>query len=156
MHIILSLRILYNCKFILMATSLGTNDVVLTRVTVIYRQDDNGITMHWEKNLNKTHILEYLYNFRSKSSKLRENTRFKVYSFLCTSIQVFKTKLVLSREPNLSKKLCLPSEKVFTLKGKDLLSTGANSFLLEKNYFQNGKISSLFEKTLFRRGLIGM
>ena len=30
-----SLRILYNCKFILMATSLGTNAVVVTRVSCI-------------------------------------------------------------------------------------------------------------------------
>ena len=38
----------------------------------------------------------------------------------------------------LSKLFYLPSEKVSTLKGKNLLPLGANSFLLEKTPFHKG------------------
>ena len=44
----------------------------------------------------------------------------------------------LSREKTLSKQFYLPSEKGSTLKGKNLLPLGANSFLLEQTPFQKG------------------
>ena len=44
----------------------------------------------------------------------------------------------LSGEVTLSKVFCLPSEKGSTLKGKNLLPVGANSFLLELIPFQKG------------------
>ena len=44
----------------------------------------------------------------------------------------------LSGVATLSKLFCLPSEKGSTLKGKNLLPLGANSFLLEYTPFQKG------------------
>ena len=44
----------------------------------------------------------------------------------------------LSREITLSKLFWLLSEKGFTLKGKNLLPLGANSFLLKYTPFQKG------------------
>ena len=44
----------------------------------------------------------------------------------------------LSGDAGMLKLFCLPSEKGSTLKGKNLLHQGANSFLLELNPFQKG------------------
>ena len=41
-------------------------------------------------------------------------------------------------EDDISIRFCFPSEKGSTLKGKNLLPLGANSFLLELNPFQKG------------------
>ena len=46
-----SLSILYNHNFILMATSLGTNDVVVTRVRCINRNQNNLLLL--ENNMSK-------------------------------------------------------------------------------------------------------
>ena len=44
----------------------------------------------------------------------------------------------LSREETLSALFCLPPEKGSSLKGKNLLPMGANSFLLKLTPFQKG------------------
>ena len=46
--------------------------------------------------------------------------------------------VTLSGEIILSRLLCLPSEKGFSLKGNNLLPLGANYFLLEETPYQRG------------------
>ena len=45
---------------------------------------------------------------------------------------------IFTGEVTLSKLFCLPSEKGSAVKAKNLLSLGANSFLLEQTPFQKG------------------